>query len=231
MTKSFPKIAAQNLRRQGYSFKDIALKVSVSKSTVSRWCRGIKLTEKQKNKLFFKKVKGLKQGRIKGILTQKQKRLEKIKNYKIEGEKKFEEISNKEFFVAGLSIYLVGGSKKSISFSVSDPVIANFMSKWLEVFFKVPSDRFRFLILLKHASKNKVKTVKRFWSKHLNFPISQFKVVNSSKLKQKKPSKKLDERLNGQYGTLTIKVSKSIDLFYKILGLAYGFFKNFKKSF
>ena len=101
MTKSFPKIAAQNLRRQGYSFKDIALKVSVSKSTVSRWCRGIKLTEKQKNKLFFKKVKGLKQGRIKGILTQKQKRLEKIKNYKIEGEKKIEEISNKEFFVEG----------------------------------------------------------------------------------------------------------------------------------
>ena len=79
MTKSFPKIAAQNLRRRGYSFKDIAIKLSVSKSTVSRWCRGIKLTEKQKNKLFFKKVKGLKQGRIKGILTQKQKRLEKIK--------------------------------------------------------------------------------------------------------------------------------------------------------
>lgn len=231
MTKSIIKIQAQRLRRGGYSLKDIAIKLSVSKSTVSGWCRGIKLTEKQSNLLFLKKIKGLKQGRIKGVLTQKQKRLEKIENYKIEGEKKFEEISNKEFFVAGLTGYLVGGSKKNVSFSASDPVIVNFMLKWLEDFFKIPPDRFKFLILFKYASKNKVKTSKRFWSKYLKFPTHQFKIIYSSKSKQKKSTKKLSERLNGQYGTLTIQVSKSTDLFYKILGLTYGFFKNFKKNF
>lgn len=209
MIKLSSKIEARKLRRRGNSIESIANELSVSKSTASRWCRGVKLSKKQTQKLFIKKIKGLIQGRKRGILVKKYNRLNKIKNYKIEGEKRFNELSNQEIFIAGLFMYLAGGSKKRISFTSSDPVILKFMVKWFETFFKVPPERFVFKIF---SRKSKIKTAKRFWAKEIDFPFKRFKVLRSK-----------EDRL-------AFRISGSADLFYKILGLAYGFFKRYKLS-
>jgi len=39
------KLKAQELRRNGFSYSEILLQVSVSKDTISRWCRDIVLSE------------------------------------------------------------------------------------------------------------------------------------------------------------------------------------------
>ncbi len=209
------KNEVKRLRKRGFSLKDIksgiltSKRYSISKATLSRWCKHVKLSENQIKRLIIKKKKGLKQGRIKGILSQKQKRLQKIKNYKTEGEKKFSDISNREVFIAGLFMYLAGGSKKRISFTNSDPVILKFIVKWFEIFFKVPPEKFVFTVF---TSKDKLKTARRSWSKGFGFPARQFKLVKSKQ------------------DSITFRVSKSTDLFYRLLGFVYGFFKSHNLS-
>ena len=43
------KLYAQELRKKGYSYKEILTQISVSKDTISRWCKNIELTSEQKN--------------------------------------------------------------------------------------------------------------------------------------------------------------------------------------
>ena len=52
MAKFKEKILAQKLRHQGKSVKAIAKFVNISKSTVSRWCSNILLSETQKENLL-----------------------------------------------------------------------------------------------------------------------------------------------------------------------------------
>ncbi|HSD98304.1 MAG TPA: hypothetical protein VLB73_01220 [Patescibacteria group bacterium] len=46
------KKKAQWLRKQGLSYKEIIAQIPVSKDTISKWCRDILLTDKQKEKLL-----------------------------------------------------------------------------------------------------------------------------------------------------------------------------------
>lgn len=46
------KELATNLRKQGLSYKEILQHMSVSKDTLSRWCKDIVLTEVQKDRLL-----------------------------------------------------------------------------------------------------------------------------------------------------------------------------------
>ena len=55
------------LRSKGFSYNEILKYVPVAKSTISRWCHKIPLTEKQKARLIRKKknnpfIQGLKKG-------------------------------------------------------------------------------------------------------------------------------------------------------------------------
>lgn len=52
------KDLAQELRKKGYSYKEMLNKINVSKSTLSLWCRNIKLTKKQYERLYKKKREG-----------------------------------------------------------------------------------------------------------------------------------------------------------------------------
>ncbi|MCA9361953.1 helix-turn-helix domain-containing protein, partial [Candidatus Kaiserbacteria bacterium] len=56
MSKPAQKKRAIELRRRGQSIKDIAAVLGVSKSSVSAWCQGISLTDKQKEKLQQKQI-------------------------------------------------------------------------------------------------------------------------------------------------------------------------------
>jgi len=51
------------LRRKGLSFNEIKKKVNISKSSISRWCRNIKLSSKQSQRLLNSSIKGLDKGR------------------------------------------------------------------------------------------------------------------------------------------------------------------------
>jgi transposase len=64
------KLLAQNLRKQGYSYREIQSKVDVSKDTLSRWCRNIVLTSDQLIILNQKRKDGGMKGSLVGSKKQ-----------------------------------------------------------------------------------------------------------------------------------------------------------------
>lgn len=62
------------MRKEGWSLKDIAGSLGVSKSTVSLWCRDIILTEEQARLLKEGNIKGGMKGRVLGAEGNRRKK-------------------------------------------------------------------------------------------------------------------------------------------------------------
>lgn len=220
MAKSKLKLEARELRYSGASIRDIAIQLKIPKSTISLWCRDIELTKRQLQKLMNSKQGAIHRGQINGALTQKRKRLEKISLYEKAGLEKFKALSRNEFFVAGLALYLAEGDKKSrrIDFVNSDEKLIKFMIRWFCEFFEVKNNDFVCSVLINKIHRNRNKVIKKYWSNHLHVPLSQFRETIFVESKQHKT---YSNHAN-YYGTFRLRVSKSTDLSYRILGLIKG---------
>ncbi|MDO8264939.1 MAG: helix-turn-helix domain-containing protein, partial [Candidatus Parcubacteria bacterium] len=109
MAKFKEKNIALKLRKKGNSIKDIAKKIGVVKSSVSRWCRDIELTKKQIQKLGEK----MKAGAYKGARVQYARRIERIKKYEQIGINRIGRLSDRDFLLSGLALYWGEGTKKN----------------------------------------------------------------------------------------------------------------------
>lgn len=72
------KLKAQRLRKQGFSYKEILQTISVSKDTISRWCKDIELSAEQKECLLQNKFAGQKKGSIVAAENKRKARLVRI---------------------------------------------------------------------------------------------------------------------------------------------------------
>lgn len=226
MAKFDLKIKAQMLRRKGESVRDVAELLKVAKSTVSIWCRDITLSAKQTQYLLERKKNRLRLGQINGAMSNKNRRLKKIEFYKKEGLKYFTKVSDKEFFIAGLALYIGEGSKKDgwISFNNSDPKVMEFMLKWLCKFFAVDIKGCALSIVVNRIHKRRERLIRKFWSNYLKAPLIQFRSTTFIKSKQKK----VYANYHNHYGVLRIKVLKSREMYYKVMGLIEGLFVTIK---
>ncbi len=220
MAKSKEKNKALELRQKGESIKDIAKKLKIAKSTISYWCRDIKLTPEQIERLHKKMIKGSYKGRIKGARMQYERRLKKIKELKKKGIEQIGKLSNRDLLIAGIALYWGEGSKKirCLRFNNSDPDIIQFMIKFLKKVFNVDKNRLTAYIGINRIHKNRVKEVENYWSRITKIPRDQF--TKTTLIKSK--SKKNYSNFPIHYGTVTIKVRKSADLYYRIMGLIEG---------
>ncbi len=220
MAKTKEKNKALELRQKGKSIKEIAKKVGVVKSTVSFWCRDIKLTSKQIEELHKKMIKGSYKGRMKGARIQYERRIKKIKKYNKEGIRQIGRLSNRDLLIAGLSLYWGEGSKKtrSVSLSNSDPKIIKFAIKFLKRTFNIDKNRLGAYIGINRVHRNRIEDVENYWSKITGIPGKQFTKTTLIKAKNKKNY----SNFQVHYGTITIKVRKSADLYYRIIGLIKG---------
>lgn len=216
MAKSQKQIEARNLRGKGESIKEIAKRLKVSKSSVSIWCRNIELSPRQIQKLHRRMVMGSYIGRLKGARIQKERREQKIKYYIEQGAKEIGKLNEKEMFLAGLCIYWGEGSRKSpaVRISNSDPYIIKFLMNWFRQSLTISDDRFLMYVLINQIHKKRLKEVVEFWSRLTNIPANQFREPTLIKAK----SKKKYNNFHQHYGTLCIRIAKSTELFYQILG-------------
>ena len=223
MAKSKEKNKALKLRQKGESIKDIARKLKIAKSTVSLWCRDIKLTAEQIQRLHEKMVKGGYKGRMKGARMQYERRLKKVKEWEKKGVKQIQKISNRDLLIAGISLYWGEGTRKTrhLSFSNSDPEMIKFMIRFFRKVCKIEKDRFTAYIGINKIHKNRVKEVEKYWSKITNIPREQFTKTTLIKSKNKKVYKNFFIH----YGTLTIRIKKSSELYYQMIGLIQGLVK------
>lgn len=220
MAKFHKRIKAQELRRKGESIKETARKLDVAKSTVSIWCRDIKLTKEQILKLNKKiQTRGY-IGRLKGATLQRQRRLEKIEKFKKEGLKKFKKLSKREFITAGLGLYWGEGNTEGnrVGFSNSNPEMIKFMMSWFREICNIDDKRFTLCVGINEIHKDRVKEVEKYWTKITGIPQRQF----TKTVLQKARTKKIYKNRATHFGTLSIRINRSSDLQYQILGLING---------
>jgi len=220
MAKSKEKNKALKLRQKGESIKDIARRLKITKSTVSLWCRDIKLTQEQIQRLHEKMVKGGYIGRMKGAQMQYERRLKKVKEWRQKGIKQIGRLSNRDLLIAGISLYWGEGSRKTrhTSFSNSNPEMIKFMIEFFRKVCKIDKDRFTAYIGINKIHKNRIEEVEDYWSRITNIPRKQFTKTTLIKAKNKKVYK----NFSVHYGTLTIRIKKSSELYYQIIGLIEG---------
>lgn len=205
------KIKAQTLRKKGLSYNEILKQVTVSKDTLSRWCRDIKLTKTQKDKLLRNKLFGQKKGSL--IAAENKRKLRILKTKKIfkNSKKQIGRLNKRDRFIIGIALYAGEGSKTDGQggFSNSDPQLVRFMSKWFQEFCKIPLTKLKGAIWL-HKELNEKESI-LFWSKVSGIPNNQFYKTYISK-NNSKAKKNIHK-----YGVLSIRFNDS-DKQRKIMG-------------
>jgi hypothetical protein len=208
------KLKAQELRKQGLSYGQILLQVDVSKDTISRWCRDIKLTNKQKEKLLSNKMLGQRKGSLVAADNKRQKRIERTKEIFKQSKIELGELKKRDRFLAGVAFYSAEGNKAdgAAGFTNSDPLVIKFMMSWFEEFCHIPKHKFRGAIWI-HDNLD-AEAAKSFWSGLTGIPLNQFHKTYISK--NKVDSKKIRKNIH-QYGVFAIRFSDS-DKHRQIMG-------------
>ncbi len=215
------------LRKEGKSILEIASVLGVAKSTVSVWCRDIRLTEHQielitKNQLFK-----IRKGQLINGERRRNERLAKVERFKQDGLERLKHLSSDAWFGAGLALYLAEGSKtgRRVFFVNSDPRVVDFMLTWLQKFFTISRTNIEPSVLINHIHRPRIREVVLFWSNYLGIPVSQFRASTFVKTVQKKVYENHDK----YYGTFRFRVLKGTELSYIILGLIEGLLQHTKK--
>lgn len=223
MAKSILHNRALVLRREGWSIKQIATELKISKGSTSRWTRDILLTLEQQEKLEQRLIVGREKGRIISALNQKRARIKRLEDAKIAGENSLNTITKNELLVAGLALYAGEGSKKrrEVRFCNTDPAIINFMINWLITCFDVSIGDFHCSVGINEAHFHREEVVKKYWSDITKIPLTSFRKTSF----KKSVSKKIYENFNDHYGTLDVRLLRSVAIHDKIMGLIYALFK------
>jgi Putative ATPase subunit of terminase (gpP-like) len=139
MAKVAERLRAEEFRKKGYSVRDIAAELGVSRASASVWCREVSLTKKQKVVLHRRMIEGKHRGRLLGSRTNHLRKLATIDAYKKKGVEYFGLLSLREFMLVGAAIYWGEGSKKSrLNIINSDADMILFMYRWFQIALGIP---------------------------------------------------------------------------------------------
>lgn len=175
------KNKAISLRKtEGLSYNEICKRLSVSKGSVSRWCRDIELSEGQLDKLK-------KTCRVNSILCGKRNKI-RWDVLKSQVCNEYNPPIEDPKFCLGLGLYWGEGCKSyAIGISNSDPdIILNFI-EWVKTYFQ--NDFEEFSLTIHHYRPTEDSDVQNYWLTKLNLPAttlrkSQFAVSKVSKRKR-----------------------------------------------
>lgn len=208
------KFKAQELRRQGLSYREILQTISVSKDTISKWCRDIELTQKQKLRLLENKKFGQRKGSLVAADNKRRARIARTEKIKEKARKTLGKLSNRDKFITGIALYAAEGNKGDgkAGFSNADPKLIKFMMDWFLTFAKVPMEKMRGAIWLHEGLSDK--DSKNFWSNLIGLPVDQFNKTYVAKVKNH--SRKIRKNIH-QYGVIQIRFSDSA-IHRKIMG-------------
>ena len=167
------KDKARQLRKEGFSIRDIAKKLGVSKASVSLWVRDIVLSDEQRKGLTANgfSISAIEKRRVNRIAnTQKRHRLV------VDGAKEDIVALNKyELLLVGAALYWGEGGKTSTGMATianSDPSVIKIMIKFFLEVCNVRPGKFRGHV---HTfSHLNVEDAEAYWSKVSGIPRSQF---------------------------------------------------------
>ena len=146
MSKSSEKLQAIKLRRLGWSIKDIAKELKVSRSSASVWCQEILLTTSQKESLKAKQIAAGHIGRQKGAEANRAKRVSALEDAQRLANIEIKHINNLNLFYLGLGIYWGEGIKSRSGPAAivnSDARILRIMIRWFDECFGIDRTQLR----------------------------------------------------------------------------------------
>lgn len=224
MARTKDKIMARKIRREGKSMKDIAKQLKIAKSTISTWCKDIKLSQKLIEKIYISGVKKSLRGRLMGAEANKQKKINEINKRFKEAEILINEISDRDLLIAGACLYWAEGAKTKgrFIFVNSDPIMIKIIFLFLIKILKINKELIHPTVQINLIHKPRIKKVMKFWSEYLSVPLKNF----SKPYYVNVVPKKVYENYDNYYGILRLQVLKGSSLQYKMLGFI-EMFKNY----
>lgn len=207
-TKVQERERALELRKLGYSYKDILKEISVSKSTISSWLKDLPTTAEEKRYLKDRVDANISRGRIKSATANRRNRLERDQIIFEEAKKQFDQYKNNPLFYIGISLYWAEGAKRSsiFQFMNSDSDMVNTMIRWCSTFFNKDIKEM-YLRVYMHKVYG-YENCEKQWSKDTGIPLDRFKktIYKPSGLGVKKrPMYKGCVRLEIKNGTVLFK--------------------------
>lgn len=160
------------VHKLGYG--EIAKRVKVSKSTLSRWLEDLPLSDERMLELRRNAWSKGEAKREKFRQTMRAKRDARENEIYLAQKKKLSKISKQSLFIAGLMLYAAEGDKKTraeIAFSNSDVIMIAFFARWLERFLGIEQSKLRIQL---HLYENMdVHAEESFWKKKLGMNQGQ----------------------------------------------------------
>lgn len=213
-------------RRLGVSLGDLALKYKLSKSTISLWCKDMKLSKKSRILISKNWLKKTTIARQKGAMTNKQKRIDSIEKEYTKAKNKIKTISRRDLLIMGVGLYWAEGSKKEtgsgFSFVNSDHFMIRIMHEWLIKIIKIEKSDLILNVSINISHKERESEILKFWSNLLDFSIEDFGNTNFIKT----PHLRVYNNHSDYYGMLRIKVRSSAWLRRRVLGMIKVFTEN-----
>lgn len=184
------------LRKQGKTYSEIqeVLKISIPKSSLSYWCKGIKLPKE-----YYKRIQKI-------ILNNTQRGLAvALAVNRVKREKYLRSVFERNRYLATIlkdkdtakialvMLYLGEGSKTrrgSLQFGNSDPFIISLFLHLLRYCYNIDESKFR--CTLQCRADQNIKKLEKLWSRITKIPLSQFYKARVDPRTIGKPSKKLD---------------------------------------
>lgn len=205
---------ARKLRLQGYSIKQIANLLRVSKGSVSAWVRDITIPEGLLTNIESRRKRGWENSRI--------ARLSNIarRNYELNSrcKKDIRLFSKRDLWIAGIMLYAGEGYKservsgQQVEFSNSNPDILRIFINFLEKFCLVPKQKIKIRLMLYEDIDGK--EAQEYWSEQLGIPQDQFR---RPFIKQSYRNISFRHLRRSEYGTAHVCVY-DVAVYRKIIG-------------
>ncbi|CUW29822.1 MULTISPECIES: terminase gpP N-terminus-related DNA-binding protein [Streptomyces] len=208
---------ARELRLQGWTYDRIEAELGCSRSSVSLWVRDLprpepRYTPAEQQALMRE-----------GLARQRAAADEKREETKRAARNQIGKLSDRELFLAGVSLYWAEGSKdksydrrENVVFVNSDPGVIQVFLAWLDLL-GVERKRLRYVVMI-HENAD-VTGAERYWADLVGADRSAFNKTNLKKHNPKTVRKNTDDNYRG---CLAIKVLKGADLYRRIEGSWYG---------
>ncbi len=195
------KQKAIDLRRRGFSYRDILAEIPVSKSSLSFWLKELPLTDDEQHYLKKRRDSNISQGRIRAASSNHMRRVVRDGFLQKDAQKEFDSCKEDPFFQLGIGLYWAEGSKRSPAFGFmnSDPDMIKVMLKWIFLFLK---PEIKEVGLRLYANENH----EAFWLKETRLPGSNLKKTIY------KPSNLLGKKRPNYKGCVRLELGKAIHI-------------------
>ena len=183
------------LRKQQKTYTEIQqiLGQKIPKSTLSHWCRDLKMSDQYKDMVRQKNHDNLKHARIIALQSKKDKKESFLTTIRKQAPLLRQLFNNQVLSKLILAIlYMCEGSRSkgrsSLMFGNSDPFIVSLFMRLLRFCYSIDETKFRCTVQCRDDQDTK--ELEQFWSKITNIPKNQFYKARVDPRTIGKPSKK-----------------------------------------